>query len=360
MTINSLLVTDFQSIKKAKVEFSSKSSGGSVTTFVGPSSTGKSALLRALKMLMRNTSSVPVRIQEGAAKTTVTADVDGTPIRIERGKSLSTYFIGTEKYSKAGTSVPQPVQDVLKLDDSAVELHTSTQFDKPYLLDESGTTVSAIIGKLTHANTLRLSVKEGNRRSLEAGRLLKTRLTDLEKAREQLVDYAWVDKSAQDVVESQKLIKSYKDLNTRMSVVGTAISTYQRATEKYTEASQNVAEHPDVSPEVEAADSLLQRCVKAYSVLTMIEDKKFFAQKLLSKKTVTLDDSEVHVLESHYEKIKTVSQLVESIACGLEDYKAINVKLTKAKESSEHVQEVYTDALHTLGICPTCGKAVCK
>lgn len=356
MPINSITINNFQSIKKAKVDFPAKLSGGSVTTIIGPSSTGKSALLRALKMLARNTSSAPVRVQDGATKATVSADVEGVPVRVERGKSLSTYFIGTEKYSKAGTSVPQSVQDIIKFDSSAPDLHFSFQFDRPYLLDESGTTVSSLIGRLTHANTLRLAVKEGNRRSLESSRLLKTRLSDLEKARENLLEYSWVNKSAEDVTIASELVSTFKALNTKTGSIGAAVSKCQTTKARYLAASQSVSQYPDVSEQVESAETLLGRCTKVYSVLTMIEDKKYFAAKLLSTKPVSFDAAEISMIDSKIDEISNVNNLVADIRTLATKYTNCQSEITELQEASTNVQEVYDRTLRRLGRCPVCGK----
>lgn len=358
MPLNSLTVHDFQSIKKSKVDFTHKPSGGAVTTIVGPSSTGKSALLRSLRMLLYNTSSAPVRIQEGVAKTTVTGDFDGTPVRVERGKSLSTYFIGTEKYSKAGTSVPQPVQDVLKIDYSTPLINHSTQFDKPYLLDESGTTVSALIGKLTHANTLRLAVKEGNRRSLESSRLLKTRLSDLEKTREQLTEYAWVDNSVSSIVSSRQILSKHKELSQHCANVQDEVTRADYWTQKHTQASQKVLNHPDVSSDVDAATGLLERCTQVYSALTVLEDKKYFAQKLLDKSPETLDSVDFPSVEFQLQEAQTINSILENIKSLVTKYQTTNTKLQEVKNEAQAAEELYTRTLRAAGVCPTCGNQI--
>jgi len=239
-------------------------------------------------------------------------------------------------------------------------LHVAFQFDKPYLLDESGTTVSAIIGKLTHANTLRLAVKEGNRRSLESSRLLKTRLTDLEKAREQLVEYRWVDQSTTEVAEAKELLTSFKSLTNKVATVDVARTTTKASQQKYLQASQNVSDHPDVSAELEKATDLLQRSVKAYSVLTMIEDKKFFAKKLLDKKPVTVDSAELDVIDSYYDKIAAVKKLVSDTKTTLSKFQALKTQINTLKEASEDAQEVYNLTLRRANYCPTCGNSVCS
>lgn len=174
MGIKRATIKDFQSIKDLNLEF------GKFTVLVGPSSSGKSAALRAIKSLLRN-SFVPTNVRQGAPKSVVSVDFDDVSVSSERGKSLSTYYLGTEAFTKSGRSVPEPITKAIKFPlIEGVDPSFSFQFDKPFLLSESGSTAAGVIGSLTNVSLLHQAVREANRRRSEASSTLKVRRVDEE------------------------------------------------------------------------------------------------------------------------------------------------------------------------------------
>lgn len=157
---------------------------------VGPSNSGKSAVLRALKAVARNVSS-PAAVRVGAKMFTVTLDDPHVAVSVERGKSHSAFRVVTERdekaYTKTGRTVPEEVQQVLGLPDpEGPDVVFSSQIDPPFLLAETGSTAAKMLGDLTNVSKLHAAAREANRRRQEASRMLKVRQNDAVEAMERL------------------------------------------------------------------------------------------------------------------------------------------------------------------------------
>ena len=182
--IENISVQDFQSIESGKVDL------GKFTVFTGPSSSGKSAFLRALHGLTRNSFN-PSQVRLGQSVTTVSAIVDGRKVEAVRGKSKSTYKLDDEEYTKAGRAVPEDVEAVLSMPLVAdLESSFATQFDKPYLIADPGSTGAKVLGTLTNVSVLHDGMREANRRKLSINAEIKVRKADLEKDNEEVEQYA--------------------------------------------------------------------------------------------------------------------------------------------------------------------------
>lgn len=183
--IERLKVTNFQSISKADIEL------GSFTVIVGPSNSGKSALLRALKAVVRNVNS-PSAVRVGHKVFTASLGFTGHEISIERGKSQSTYRAvlpsgNEEVYTKAGRAVPEDVQKILDLPDpDGPDLVFSSQIDPPFLLAETGSVAAKMLGDLTNVSKLHAAAKEANRRRLEASKIKTIRDEDARSVAERI------------------------------------------------------------------------------------------------------------------------------------------------------------------------------
>lgn len=311
MTIRSLTVKDFQSVAHAHIDFPERDGGGSITTIVGPSSTGKSALLRAIRMLARNTNSAPVRA--GAKKTAVEAQWGDNVISIERGPGHSTYAIGEDAYTKSGVSVPDAVANALGLRADVPDPHFAFQFDRPYLLGETGSVVSDTIGRLTNANVLRAAVREGARRAQHA-------------------------KSERDMrqADARELAVQIKERFTTLPAREKALVEARSAVEKATA----------LQSDVDVLSGLLEALESARTGLERVESSRH-------------RHDAVFPLVDHAQSAVENLQILESLVSGLDrHHKLLTAQRTMQTNwavSAQTADEGYAKVLHEAGTCPTCG-----
>src|SRR6185503_10180498 len=113
MKLESLKLENFQCHGSTTISFSP-----TITTIKGPSDVGKSSILRALGWICLNNIPGEEFIKEGEKETGVTLDIstgkgeDWKIVRI-RGKHTNTYELDGEEFKAFGTSVPQPIADLL-------------------------------------------------------------------------------------------------------------------------------------------------------------------------------------------------------------------------------------------------------
>jgi DNA repair exonuclease SbcCD ATPase subunit len=178
------VIRNFQSLRKMTVEL------GRFTVITGPTGTGKSALVRAVRLLAFNASGTSY-ITRGEKTVVVGMDGDDWRIEISRGaKNSYTVFTPDHQdgqvFTKLQGKVPEQASSLMRLGD----VNFSGQFDMPYLLDTTGSEVARVLGKLTNVTLLYKAAQEANRRRLASGQLLKTRQADLAALYEQAQQYA--------------------------------------------------------------------------------------------------------------------------------------------------------------------------
>jgi hypothetical protein len=117
-----------------------------VTTIVGPSDRGKSAVMRALRWVCTNTPNGDNFITWGAELCTVTLYVDGHVVTRARGKGVNTYEVDGKVLKGFGTTVPKEVTDVLGLD--AGGLNWQRQIDTHLWFHEKSSVVINEINRL--------------------------------------------------------------------------------------------------------------------------------------------------------------------------------------------------------------------
>jgi DNA repair ATPase RecN len=280
------------------------------TVLVGPSSSGKSAALRAIRSLLRNTF-VPSNVRQGASKASVLVYLNGHIISSERGKSLSTYYLEDEAYPKSGKSVPEDVVKAIRMPlIEGVDPHFSFQFDRPFLLAESGSIAASVIGSLTNVSVLHAAVREANRRRGTVTSTLKIRQGDKERLQQQ--------------------VETFRYLPARRKVLDKARSALQRAEEAKV----------------------------ALDTLRTATDALEASQAFLATFTLPeVPEIDLNPLEADILEFRTLTKLAESIPELLTRLKRYDRLKTDLGEAIASLDEQHQRILEEAGICPTCGRA---
>lgn len=103
--------------------------GKPISTLVGPTDAGKSAIIRALRWLCLNTDYDKSFIRRGAKAVSVTIIVGKHRITRRRGKRDNAYYLDGKKYVAMGQGkVPEAISKILRTSPD----HFAEQFDPPY------------------------------------------------------------------------------------------------------------------------------------------------------------------------------------------------------------------------------------
>lgn len=122
--ITKIELSNFQRHKKLKIDL------GQITTIVGPSDSGKSAIIRALRWSMLNRPSGSVFTRHGAEQCVVALNTESGRVVRSRGKSKNTYTLDDQEFTAFGADVPTPIAEAL----GVVADNFQGQHDAPYWL----------------------------------------------------------------------------------------------------------------------------------------------------------------------------------------------------------------------------------
>lgn len=218
--ISSVEVRNFQSLRDVRVRI------GRFTVVTGPSNTGKSALVRAIRLLAFNArgSSFVTRGQKTA---TVVMTGDDWRVEVSRGgRDSYTIQVGEDGgaphvFTKLGGKVPEQVTGLLRL----AEVNFAGQLDRPYLLDQTGGEVTRVLGRLTNATLLHKAAQEANRRRLATAAALKAREADLTACEARLTAYAALPAEREAVEGAEVALESLRALEARRARLESLRST---------------------------------------------------------------------------------------------------------------------------------------
>lgn len=391
MTLDAIKVKDFQSIQSGEVEL------GSFTVFTGPSSSGKSAFMRAAQAITRN-SFVPTQVSQWAKETHVSMEIDGHTVEAIRGRSKSTYKLDGEEFTKAGRSVPPQVEEVFKLPlISEMEATFATQFEKPFLIAEPGAVASRVLGSLTNVSILHGGLKETNRRSLESRNLLKTRISDLNDINEKFKEFEHVPQMRKEFDSLEQLTE---DLNeslatlTRLSSTSTSVENLTRELEEI----KSLVDVEDVTQRFESFTLAVNEMNQLHILITQVaslarqmpkfpfSEVEALMEELPSFLTLTdqlgslhqqvytyrklehalpnwdvgavPDSTAVQDVERSLDEATSLKRLLVEMSSKATAYKEVSAQVTETSEKISELQHEYDTFLESYETCPLCGNHV--
>lgn len=381
--IENISVQDFQSIESGKVDL------GKFTVFTGPSSSGKSAFLRALHGLTRNSFN-PSQVRLGQSVTTVSATVDGRKVEAVRGKSKSTYKLDEEEYTKAGRAVPEDVETVLSMPLVAdLESSFATQFDKPYLIADPGSTGAKVLGTLTNVSVLHDGMREANRRKLSINAEIKVRKADLEKDNEEVEQYAdltsleeSISKAEDALLRIQYIQRDATEVDSLVDTVSLRnrtleqyekevvdLSAYSKTLEEVTSdlhilsgvdgAVNNIQilkrqlptwKYKDVPSDMDEAERLIAQALELYTITSRIES--------LNKNTPDWDYTAVPSSDgldtNTLSDLSSLDRLLTDMVSSFESLKMYTLNKKKASIEVERLESELHNILEGVDMCPLC------
>ena len=156
--IKSLTLKNFQSHRDTHLNFDP-----GVNVIIGPSDSGKTAIIRIIKWIDRNRPSGNAFRSTWGGDTVGIMEVENLLVSRNKGKT-DEYFIisadgestGDQIFKAFGTSVPEEITQALNLN----EINLQQQLDRPFLLDSSPGEVAKHFNKVAHLD----QIDEGLRR----------------------------------------------------------------------------------------------------------------------------------------------------------------------------------------------------
>jgi chromosome segregation ATPase len=238
MALRRVAIRNFQSLVEADLEL------GRFTVVVGPSSSGKSAFIRALRTLATNPRGSSF-VTQGAKSASIGVDTEDGEVSWSRSGNSVTYRVNDEAYSKLNGDVPESVLGMLGITDP--ELHIAGQFDRPYLLSASAGEIARTLGALTNVSTILEAAREAARRGREVSGVLRTRRLDLERLKEELTEFVGFKErlAAQD--EAEAVLARAKAVQAKLDRLSQLRGELERAETALAVAKSRLFDLPDAT-----------------------------------------------------------------------------------------------------------------
>lgn len=352
--ITDIAIRDYQSL--ARVDIALKP----FTVIVGPSSSGKSALIRALRTLTTNTRGTSF-ISTWASTASVSATTDRGTITLTRSRKPSqpnsyeilSHSATTETFTKLGGEVPPEVSRALGIGNTATAaaLTFASQFDRPFLLGESPAAAASSLAALTNVEVVFTAAREANRTRLATASLQRTRTADIERLTAQLADF-------DSLTYRQEALQRAQDALTRAQQAQTSLTSIQALWAVVTHAEQDISRTADIlARPVPVLDRYLS-AQQDLSALTLTIAKLRSAKATIARTSTILSAPEpsLDTLTAAQQDLTALRDTIASLRSAKARAAAAAGTITAQEALIAQLSEEHTNLLTEAGRCPTCGQ----
>ena len=378
MVLESIELRNFQAHEHRRVDFSP-----GVTTIVGPSDVGKTAIIRALRWVCQNTPQGTAFVRTGEPVADVRLCVDGHMIGRRRARTGdNVYDLDGREFKAFGYSVPDPIAAVLNVSD----VNFQDQLDQSFWLSLSAGEVSRQLNAVVDLTIIDSSLEEVNRRFRSASQLVETRKEILNKAKETKLGLDWVTDADAElkrveqadadhaavrgeciqlrnmvdlIVDKSNQLRDAKDKLDQLNTVGRAAAGLMKIQTRRQELSADVAKFrrmtvvtdrgaPDIRSMTDAADVASKSAGHAKLLRQLI--RSINQTKATTDRGIP-DISRLDSTARDYSRSMTErSNLLVIVTQIARATTTIAEKRSKLQLAATELQEI------TQGMCPVCGK----
>lgn len=335
MPLETLTLHDFQAHTKLVLQLDPR-----ITSIVGSSDVGKSAVIRALRWVCQNLPDGIEFIRHGQKRAEAALEVDGVVIVRYRSKSENTYDLGEEEFKAFGKGVPTEVMEVLRVAD----INFQGQHDAPFWFSETSGEVSRRLNEIINLSAIDevlAEVASEKRTAEQSVHILEERVQTAKARKLSLVFVEDMDTKLKrlehDEADLETLRGEATDLRNALRKVTDAKTALENA-ERLAEEGKKLCELADTLLKVSKDRNRLRELMDSLKVLNK-------ARKLIPPDLTPLEGLRNDAQELAYTHEK-LSKAIENLRTLYRDRRD---KVAESERLEKELKE------KTGGICPVCG-----
>ena len=349
MTFTSIHLENFQSHEDTTLELDP-----GVNVIIGPSDSGKTSIVRALRWLTWNRPGGEAFRSSWGGDTSVTVCLDKTMVRRERKKNHNMYYIDDHVYEAFGSEVPSDVTALLNID----SVNLQQQLDRPFLLDTSPGQVAQYLNEVAHLDVIDRALQRLAKwiRGIESD--IRTHTSNQERLGEAQSSFDYLPNMEKTVEGLEKQEGSLRELRGRHRELGGTIDQALRVNTKLDTIRPLLDLDPLVDVALEYRQTKRGLVKKAHTLFDLLD--RIGSVQNQQKKLKPLQElaPTVDLAIQLQGKLSNIQTEVHRLAQLIEQYRRMGRRIEEAKEERDTLHEQFDEAMGDQ--CILCGSIIGK
>src|SRR5262245_3042552 len=213
----SLTLKNFQVHRKLAIEFDRR-----ITTIVGESDAGKSAIVRALRWVCLNQTSGGFR-RHGSDNTSVEIKLGNRTVRRTRKKSGNHYHFDRNRFDAVRSDVPEQIKHALNVQG----INFQSQFDSPFWFNDTAGQVSRSLNAIVDLSIIDKTMANISTQLRKAQASYEVTEQRLKAAKEEVESLSWAEECDEELKEVESLEKGLIEVRQKAENLGALVRQVQ-------------------------------------------------------------------------------------------------------------------------------------
>jgi len=360
MMLKFLKIKNFQSHKHTELEFSK-----GINAIVGNSTSGKTAIFRALQWLVNNRP-LGNRFKSIFANEDESVFVEaefsgGEKISLKKDDKEAVYSIidssgNKDSFKGIGSDVPDLVRKYINLD----EINIQNQLDQHFLITSSPGEVARAINKIVHLEKVDDWISSATSQINAINKQIKLKEEDKEKFAKELSELPDVDKLEGDIVCAEELYRKASEKKEKIKAIDGILSKLVPIEEeidiikKWLGVEAYISDVSAICKEIDLIKSKYELIEQFVSISKNIDK----ARELILNASRDIDDC-VKINN----RIAEVSDKISALYKLVDGYNIIEKEMKRESQLLNELKEKYQSYKSSLlksGVCPLCSSKITK
>ncbi len=347
--IKSLQIVNFLSHKYADIEFSP-----GVNIIVGPTDSGKSAIIRALRWAITNRPTGDSFRSNWGGDTEVEMILDDTSIRREKGTiNTNLYSLGDVKTSdylefKAfGSGVPEEIEKALNLN----TVNIQTQFESHFLLSRSAGEVASHFNKVAHLDKIDVGLQNIQRWLKKVQQTILMNEDQIESLTEQLLEYDNIEDIEERVICLEEIEKDERITRNKQTVLAVIV-------DKVTVINLGIRELEIIASKEKPVNTVLSILTEQETIKEAVSRLDRAHRRILETNNIINELKGIIVIEESINRALEIEDDILEI--GMEEFENLvdlirgtNVNIKMEEASIKEKEKLFHENIGE--VCPLCG-----
>lgn len=356
MKLEFFKVKNYKSIVDFECRF-----GSGVNVFTGPSDSGKSNVIRALRDFFFNAKGDDVITAKKDKCTVVVNDCIWN-----KGKGVNQYVTPEGTYENVGRTSPQQLRERFKIDEIAWDenntkkLQFIQQHDPKFFLDESytGSLNAKILGLVSGIQR----TYNGNRLVLGDIKDAKSRKESLEiackQSEQELKKYASLPKKAKLITAIKTVMTDLEKIENKHNSISGLFISISSTKEMITELEETICPPIDTC-NLADLQTLMDQINKLSKLYGEVLDLKHEIKNIGEIDGIEIDPDTTIELKEKFEKIERIKETLDTINSIKSEYQSNNAEMTDLESEKSELETDLHSAIQTMDLCPLTKNEFC-
>lgn len=342
MRLLSIELSNFQVHGETTIEFAP------ITTIKGPTDTGKSSIIRALRWVCLNDLAGFEFIKEGEKKTKVTLrfyrnkmEWDVARIKSISSTGINTYKLNDKEFKSFGMSVPSDIAYLLQMS----ELNFQSQHDSPFWFAETAGEVSRKLNSivdLSVIDTALSNIASAARHAQERRNIISEGLIQAQQELEKIKD---AETQIEDFKNLKEVHEKRNKIETAHHRLGDLLSDVNSRREWLKQIREREAEGKE----------LLEACQRALEIEGEVTRLNEVIGRVVHLQTRSVTPPPFAPIEEVFNEWQDYKQEIARLSGLVKEYKRVSIAVKVCEYSAAAAERKFHQ--ETKGkACPLCGK----